>query len=320
MKKCLFLLIPLFISISANAQQKITGKVIFGKDSSAIAGATITLKGTHVGTSTSADGSFTLYIPDSLMHKTTAPILVISDVGFSSTEVTIGNMSQESLSVALKENLVSLNETVVIGYGTKTTNDQQTVTFPWPPPESSAQSVVNKDYFKKAGTLKDVNSILSHALNYCGYSEVSYYYIPNGFAMVTRIEQIDEDGTSLDDADRWSVETSFGKLSWKKYLKSLFFSTPGYFRIIVFVVTDQPFTTSGEKVSKDAATKWLHKGLNVLPKEIGKVNFTSDYNCTALIYEFKKPESEDAFLLLPSSVTGSTHLKKSKIIDRLKGN
>ncbi len=107
------------------------------------------------------------------------------------------------------------------------------------------------------------------------------------------------------------------KASWTSYLKSLFFSTPGYFRIIVFTVTNKPFTSSGKKINKETAIGWLYKGLNVLPQDIGNKKFGKDYNCTALVYEYKKPESVDAFLVIPGLITAYDHLVKSRIITKL---
>ena len=136
---------------------------------------------------------------------------------------------------------------------------------------------------------------------------------------MTRIEQIKLDGESLPPPDRWSVVTrSIEKFSLSNYIRSLFFSTPGYFRIIVFTVTNVPFTSSGKNISRTDAIGWLDSGFNVLPEEIKRMNFTTTYECTALIYEFVKPESGDAYLRNPGSLTAADHLKKSKIIDALK--
>jgi hypothetical protein len=53
-------------------------------------------------------------------------------------------------------------------------------------------------------------------------------------------------------------------------------------------------------IKKDDAINWLQFGLIDLPVEIKRMKFGNDYNCTALIYEFKRPESSDAYLISPS--------------------
>jgi hypothetical protein len=86
----------------------------------------------------------------------------------------------------------------------------------------------------------------------------------------------------------------------------------------VFAVTNQAFSSSGRKIRRETAVNWLASGMNVLPEEIGMRNFTRAYNCTALIYEFRKPESSEAVLNDPSTISAADHLMKARIIDALK--
>ncbi|MBE9584427.1 hypothetical protein IM792_08210 [Mucilaginibacter sp. JRF] len=193
--------------------------------------------------------------------------------------------------------------------------DNGTPLFPWPPPEFSARHVLKKKYFKDDKTLGDMNKTLENVLDPLNYSDRSYYYIPNGFALVTRIEQITKDGQSLNPPERWSVKASPMKnLSFPAYIKALLFPPDGHFRIIVFAVTDQPFNSSGRSVSQSTAMNWLHDGLNVLPDPIAKNKLSNNHNCTVLIYEFKKDVSKDAKLLNPGTLTGADHLIKSKLM------
>lgn len=74
-----------------------------------IAGANIIEKGTTNGTVTNIDGYFTLEVDE-------GKILEVSYIGFLSYEVKVGKES--SLSITLKEDTQSLEEVVVVGYGT----------------------------------------------------------------------------------------------------------------------------------------------------------------------------------------------------------
>jgi len=86
-----------------------TGKVTDEKGQPLV-GASVRIKGSRTGTSTDANGSFTLEVPD----NTT---LVISYLGYEDKEVAATGSS--TLNVQLKLAVNSLNEAVVVGYGTQ---------------------------------------------------------------------------------------------------------------------------------------------------------------------------------------------------------
>ena len=87
--------------------------------------------------------------------------------------------------------------------------------------------------------------------------------------MVTRLEQYEEDGTSKVPPDRWSVDVlPLRTFSLSDYIRALFQANPGYYRIIIFVVTPVPFVESSATVSRDEAMEWLRTGLNKLPASL----------------------------------------------------
>jgi len=103
-----FLLSMLGLSQQSLAQQRtITGKVIAAETRETLIGANIQITGTTKGTSTNAEGYFTLTVPE------TAKSLTVSYVGYTTQTVTIG--TQSSLVIAL-ESSNQLNEVVVVGY------------------------------------------------------------------------------------------------------------------------------------------------------------------------------------------------------------
>jgi prepilin-type N-terminal cleavage/methylation domain-containing protein len=82
--------------------------------------------------------------------------------------------------------------------------------FPWPPPRASAFDIVPRDLLlgeKEAPLLGEVDVALDSAFRQAGYVEKSYYSVPSGFAIASRLEQINQDGTPKDAADRWSIGT-----------------------------------------------------------------------------------------------------------------
>jgi len=94
----------------------VTG-VVLDEKKAGLPGATVVLKGTQLGTSTDADGKFTLRIPDG----TATPTLVISTVGYLRQEVPVDGRT--SFTINLTPNAQDLSEVVVVGYGTQKRSD-----------------------------------------------------------------------------------------------------------------------------------------------------------------------------------------------------
>lgn len=107
----LLLCLPVF----SWAQNKtVTGKITDATNGTPVAGASVTAKGSTQGTSSKADGSFSLTLPGA------TTTLLISGVGFESQEVKIAG---DVIVVSLKASPSNLNEVVVIGYGTQRKRD-----------------------------------------------------------------------------------------------------------------------------------------------------------------------------------------------------
>ncbi len=111
MKKILLMLIVL-IGFSGNlmAQKVVTGKVT-DEDQNPLAGVSVQVKGTTVGTLTDADGNFSLTVPAD------ARILSFSFVGMKANDIAIGDKTTVNVVMAVDVGL--LDEVVVTGYGTQ---------------------------------------------------------------------------------------------------------------------------------------------------------------------------------------------------------
>lgn len=115
-KKYFLLCFLLAISSLAVAQsQKISGTVRSSSDNKLLPGVTIQVKGTTTGTTTNARGQYEL----SGVKPTDS--LVFSSVGFKEKTVGVNNLSQ--INVSLSAGISSLNQLVVIGYGTAKKKD-----------------------------------------------------------------------------------------------------------------------------------------------------------------------------------------------------
>ena len=111
LKYFLILHLLLFFTSAAWAQaNSIKGKVSDDKGAS-LPGVTVLLKGSNSGTSTDANGNFSLNVPN------TTGTLVISFVGYSPREVPFKNLT--GVNVTLTPDAAALGEVVVIGYGSQ---------------------------------------------------------------------------------------------------------------------------------------------------------------------------------------------------------
>jgi hypothetical protein len=86
----------------------VRGRIVFAEDGTAVPGASVVLKGNaQVGTTSDADGSFDLKLPDAAADQ--AITLVVSFVGYTKTEVVVTNRSAP-LTVKLAKNDQALDE------------------------------------------------------------------------------------------------------------------------------------------------------------------------------------------------------------------
>lgn len=127
----------------ASAQtQRVTGTVISEEDGLPVIGASVLVKGTHVGTITDMDGKFVMTdVPSS------AKLLVVSYIGMRTQEVAVA----PTLRIVLKPATEMIDEVVVVAYGTQ---KRQSVV-------GAQSSVSSKDLEKRPIT--NVTSALSGA-------------------------------------------------------------------------------------------------------------------------------------------------------------
>ena len=80
-----------------------------------VSGASVLVKGTNIATATTTDGTFALNAP------TGKSVLVITSIGFAELEVAINDRAE--LTIAMTSQVTSLQDVVVVGYGTQRKSD-----------------------------------------------------------------------------------------------------------------------------------------------------------------------------------------------------
>jgi TonB-linked SusC/RagA family outer membrane protein len=104
-----------FIAFSLQAQTRpVTGKVVANENDSALVAVTVRIKGTSIAVSTNADGSFSI-------NAAPNAVLEVSTVGYAPQDVPLRN--QTSVTIRLVSEAMSLQQIVVVGYGTQKRKD-----------------------------------------------------------------------------------------------------------------------------------------------------------------------------------------------------
>lgn len=110
-----FLLFTAFMLLSSTvfSQKQITGKVIDSNDS--LEGVSIYFEGTTIGTTSDVNGEFSIQKPEN------SSTLIFSYLGFIDQKVEV--TTQDVVDITMVPDLESLDEIVVIGYGSQIKND-----------------------------------------------------------------------------------------------------------------------------------------------------------------------------------------------------
>ncbi|GAA4468840.1 TonB-dependent receptor [Nibrella saemangeumensis] len=101
-------------ALSYGQQNRLTGRITSADDGQPLPGVSIVVKGSTMGTTTDANGAFSLSAP-------TDARLVVSMVGYASQEIAVGNRSR--IDLVLSPDQRQLDEVVVVGFGTQTRRD-----------------------------------------------------------------------------------------------------------------------------------------------------------------------------------------------------
>jgi hypothetical protein len=213
------------------------------------------------------------------------------------------------------ENFISLNSS---GFETDPDRDAFLLArFDFPPCCSSLP--LSRQYFSQASRLGDVAGKLEMALKSRGYYYRKFMSVPNGFALVTQMEQYRSDFTCWPDEKRWStvpVHESFK--GFVNYISRLVYGEKALYRVFVFVVTNRGYGIDGAKVTKDEAAKWFNRARSCLPASIADDPFSSDYYVDALVYEFVVPQSNRVASQRCPTIDTEKHLRNAGILDALK--
>ncbi|MGO4293619.1 SusC/RagA family TonB-linked outer membrane protein [Chitinophaga sp. RAB17] len=115
MKRLLLLMLLASGLLQAYAQKQLTKGKVLDEAGQPLPGATVRVKGTNISSPANGTGDFQIATGDAA-----SPILVISYIGYITEEVAI---TGDNITVHLKADSRSLNDVVVVGYGTQKKRD-----------------------------------------------------------------------------------------------------------------------------------------------------------------------------------------------------
>jgi hypothetical protein len=191
-----------------------------------------------------------------------------------------------------------------------------------PPAPSAPAYTLDTNLFRRQGaTLQDTADRLLKALRDQQYVEYGYYCVPNGFALATRIERIQEDRRPWPGDARWEA----GKapllrlqdgFSLKRIVGALFRADPGRYRMIVFYVTDRPVTPTRDRPGEEFSGL-PSGGESELPDDFDEMPFGPNYRVRAYIYEFRRPSVSASAQFVQQTLPTFTHLDRAGLLARL---
>lgn len=195
-------------------------------------------------------------------------------------------------------------------------SDSKLPEFPWPPPRPSTRAEIPDRFLRARAGVTSLAQVADHlwkTLDRRGYDDLSWYAIPGGFALVTRLEQIDSKGRPIGKY-RWSDEPH-PSFELGEIFRFLLAVPEGTYRIVAFIATNQNFDTKAPPPSEREANAWLNGPIKLSPA-IRRQLYTDEHHTYVLIYQFRKRRRETA-RSIPSTLSAVNHLQAAGIWEGL---
>ncbi|MFT3683842.1 MAG: hypothetical protein QM783_02760 [Phycisphaerales bacterium] len=183
-----------------------------------------------------------------------------------------------------------------------------------PPPTPTSSMVLSEKFLIESKTLGDVDKRLVAALSPLGYTDLTYFEMANGYALITAMEGFDDTGKSTLEPHRWSCQPPpLSGREIRTYVKALADSRVGHFRVFLFAVCPA-FVTTDEEVNFKSYRAIQKNGERSLPERLAQRDTAQSYRCHVLVYEFVRPSgASEPYFECHSGLSAGDHLNKSGI-------
>lgn len=193
--------------------------------------------------------------------------------------------------------------------------------FPTRPPRTSVfRDLRNSESGLSPGmSLGQADDHLCAALLQAGYSSVSHYSYSGGFALATELERIQSDG-SPDPLMRWmgyAQAMNWSTLDLLRYGRILFNADQSYYRILVFIVSDQPVSPDTEEAAPASLQEIVARGSTSLPYGLRDDTFGQQHRLTVLVYPIELLAVGRTPRMTKLNVSLDDHLVRSGLIAAL---
>jgi hypothetical protein len=207
-----------------------------------------------------------------------------------------------------------------------------------PPRASTRMHLPN--FLPDATKLSTVATNVSDALNQAGYTDQGWFVVPSvwstgtapvtetppsviGFAVVTRLEQIEDNGQTKAGGARWALDLSPPTVgSFLDAVKLVLKGAPnGRYRVFLIEVSNDPVTQAKTPPGADDWQDFLRKGakapfLRVMDSI--RVDYGSGGGWYAFVYEYQRSAiGGETQFVSSSKLTAEEHLRASGIWDAL---
>jgi hypothetical protein len=195
--------------------------------------------------------------------------------------------------------------------------------FPIPPYKATSSMRIPDSSLSYITKQNQLDSILKRKLAIAGFYEYYYYPLPEdypGFAIALNLEEFDKESG----LPKRLVKTEKKSLFWDiiDYFERLVTEEKGYYRTIVFIVTNKPFSNNGPDIRYVSAKSLSAKGASQLPvyaerkRNNKKTSVDNPFHCYCYIYEFVKTENDnDPYCAETGVLAPVQHLKSLNIFN-----
>jgi hypothetical protein len=207
-----------------------------------------------------------------------------------------------------------------------------------PPRASTRRHLPN--FLTDATKLGTVAAKVSDALNEAGYTDQGWFVVPSvtspgtaadpgnppsvvGFAVVTRLEQIEDNGQTKVGGERWALDLSPPTVgSFLDAVKLLLKGAPkGRYRVFLIMVSNDPVSQAVSSPSTDDWQDFLRKGAKaplVRVMESTRVDYGGGGGWYCFVYEYERSAIDGETQFISSSkLDAEQHLRASGIWDAL---
>ena len=197
--------------------------------------------------------------------------------------------------------------------------DEDTPRFPAkPPPPSDSAQLLNADVGITTGSsLGEVDDAVCAALRRADYADLGHYLYPGGFALVARLERIHPDGRPFSGIARWlpyAQPMTLATFDVARYLRMLVNADQGYYRLVVFIVSDRPIVFSDAVSTSRFVDDFSNPGATSLPQETRAGTYGGNHRITVLVYEMTQRAVGRPAISTRLGLTARQHLERSRVM------